>query len=96
MSRFLIEVPHEEEVVACARAVQVLLQTGSHFLTHAEFGCKDGDHRAWIFVEGNSKAEVRNILPVPYRAKARIVELNKFSLEELETLMEQHRGSPGV
>ncbi len=96
MPRFLIEVPHEAQVVACARAAQVLLQTGSHFLTHAEFGCKDGDHRAWIFVEGDSKAEVRNILPIPYRAKARVIELNRFSLEELETLIEMHRGNPGV
>ena len=96
MSRFLIEVPHEAEVMACARAVQVLMQTGSHFLTHADFGCKDGDHRAWIVVEGDSKAEVRNILPIPYRANARIVGLNKFSLEELETLIERHRGNAGV
>jgi hypothetical protein len=95
MPRYLIEVPHEEEVVACARAAQVLLRTGSHFLTHAEFGCKDGDHRAWILVEGDSKGDVRNVLPVPYRTKARIVELNRFSLEELDTLMERHRGSPG-
>ena len=96
MPRFLIEVPHEAEVVACARAAQVLLRTGSHFLTHADFGCSDGDHRAWIVVEGDSKAEVRNILPIPYRANARIVGLNKFSLEELDTLIEGHRGSAGV
>ncbi len=93
MPRFLIEVPHEEQVVACTRAAQVLLRTGSHYLTHADFGCKDGDHRAWIFVDGDSKAEVRNIVPVPYRAKARIIELNKFSLEELDALMESHRGA---
>ena len=35
MAKFLIEVPHEAEEVACARAVQTLLKTGSHFLTHA-------------------------------------------------------------
>ena len=63
MPRFLVEVPHEAETIACARAVQLLLQTGSHFLTHAEFGCKDGDHRGWIIVEGETKEEVRNILP---------------------------------
>ncbi|MBZ5639976.1 MAG: hypothetical protein LAO51_14610 [Acidobacteriia bacterium] len=96
MPRFLIEVPHEAEVVACARAAQVLLRTGSHFLTHADFGCNDGDHRAWIVVEGDSKAEVRNVLPVPYRANARIIGLNKFSLEELETLIERHQGNAGV
>jgi len=50
MPRFLIEVPHEEETVACARAVKVFLDSGSHFLTHADWGCKDGEHKAWLFM----------------------------------------------
>jgi len=46
MPRFLIEVPHEEETVACARAVKIFLESGSHFLTQADWGCKDGEHEA--------------------------------------------------
>jgi hypothetical protein len=38
MARFLIEVPHKAEPVACTRAVQIFLNTGSHFLTHADWG----------------------------------------------------------
>lgn len=92
MPRFLIEVPHESDQVACARAAQLLLQTGSHYLTHADFGCKDGDHRAWIVVEGRNKDEVRQTLPPAYRASARIVGLNKFTLEELGELLKHHGG----
>jgi hypothetical protein len=55
MARFLIEVPHESGVVSCARASKVLQETGSHFLTHADFGCKDGVHKAWIVVDVDSK-----------------------------------------
>jgi hypothetical protein len=36
MSRFLIEVPHEEDVISCIRAVEIFLKTGSHFLTNAD------------------------------------------------------------
>ena len=90
MPRFLIEVPHEAETVACARAAQVLLRTGSHYLTHADFGCMDGDHRAWIIVEGESKEEARNMLPPIYRSVARVVGLNKFSLAEIEQLVKHH------
>lgn len=96
MPRFLIEVPHEEEVVACARAAQLLLQTGSHFLTHADFGCSDGDHRAWIVIEAASKTEARNMLPGAYRARARVVGLNRFSIEELEALIRLHGGGSGA
>lgn len=91
MPRFLIESPHEEEVVACAKAVRVLLTSGSHFLTHADWGCKDGDHRAWIIVDVDSRDEARGLLPPAMRAQARIVKLNKFSLEEIDDIINHHR-----
>ena len=62
MSRCLIEVPHEAEKIACARAVKLLLQTGSHYLTDADLGCRDRDHRGWIIVEVENKVEARNTL----------------------------------
>jgi hypothetical protein len=92
MPRFLIEVPHEEEVVACARAVKVLLESGSHFLTHADFGCRDGVHKAWIVVDVDSKDEARGILPPAYRRQATIVQLGKFGLDELDELIGRHKG----
>ena len=91
MARFLIEVPHEAEKVACARAVQVLLKTGSHFLTHADYGCLDGEHKAWMIVEVESKKAAQAILPPAYRSQAMIVQLNKFSMEEIDEILTHHR-----
>jgi hypothetical protein len=92
MARFLVEVPHESEAVSCARASKVLLESGSHFLTHADFGCNDGVHKAWIVVDVDSKDEARNMLPPSYRRQATIVQLNKFGLNELDDLIKQHEG----
>ena len=92
MAKFLIEVPHESELVACARAVKVLLESGSHFLTHADFGCQDGVHKAWIMVDVDSKDEARSILPPAYRRQATIVQLGKFGLKELDDLLKRHEG----
>jgi hypothetical protein len=92
MPKFLLEVPHESDAIACARAVQVLLSTGSHFLTHADFGCHDGVHKAWITVDVESKEEARAILPAVYQHEATIVELNKFTLEEIDKILSHHRG----
>jgi hypothetical protein len=92
MARFLIEVPHESETVSCARASKVLLETGSHFLTHADFGCNDGVHKAWIVVDADSKDQARNIVPLAYRRQATIVQLNKFGLNELDDLIKRHEG----
>jgi hypothetical protein len=90
MPRFLIEVPHAAEKVACAHAVRVLLTTGSHYLTHADFGCRDGEHSGWIIVEVESKEEARSLLPPVYRSQAKIVQLNKFTVEELDELLSHH------
>ena len=92
MARFLIEVPHEAETVACARAAKILLQTGSHYVTHADFGCMDNDHRAWIVIECDTKNDARMTLPPVYRPNARITGLNKFTIEELDELIKHHAG----
>lgn len=92
MPRFFIEVPHESEKVACARAVYELLKTGSHFLTNADFGCLDGDHKAWITVDVESKEAARAIIPPEYRHNSKIVQLNKFKVEEMEEFLSHHKG----
>ena len=94
MARFLIEVSHEPEVIACIRAVEVFLRTGSHFLTRADWGCKDGVHKAWIMVELDSKSDALNIVPPDFRSQATVVQLNTFSLEQIEELRRHHDAGP--
>jgi hypothetical protein len=90
MARFLIEVPHDPEVVACARVVEVFLKTGSHFLTNADWGCKDGDHKALIIADVDSKDQARYIVPPAFRPGARVLQLNKFTMEEIDEILRYH------
>ncbi|UCC83471.1 MAG: hypothetical protein JSW46_00625 [Gemmatimonadota bacterium] len=94
MARFLIEVTHGPEVDACTRAVEVFLRTGSHFLTRADWGCKDGVHKAWIVVELDSKSDALNLVPPDFRSQATVVQLNTFSLEQIEELRRHHDAGP--
>ena len=82
MPRYLIEVPHDPTPLACTRAVEVLLRTGSHFLTHAYWGCKDQVHKSWIIMEFDSRADALNSVPMDFRHEARAIELNGFILDE--------------
>ena len=91
MARFLIEVAHEEEEIACAKVVQVFLNTGSHFLSHADWGCMDGEHKSWIIVDVGSKEEARSILPPAFRAQAKIIQLNNFTMAEIDDILRHHR-----
>ncbi len=90
MARFLIEVPHGSEQMACARAVQAFLSSGSHFVANADWGCRDGDHRAWMVVDVGSKEEARAIVPPIFRAQAQVVALNNFTLREIEGILREH------
>jgi hypothetical protein len=90
MARFLIEVPHDAEHVACTRVVEIFLKTGSHFLSNADWGCLDGDHNARIIVEVDSKDEARRILPPAFRAQAKIVQLNKLTIAEIDEIPQDH------
>jgi hypothetical protein len=82
MERFLIEIKHAPVKEACDLAVKTLLSTGSHFLTNADWGCKDNDHRCWIVLEVNDRDEARSILPSIYRDEAKIIRLVRFSLDD--------------
>jgi len=95
MSHFLIEVPHSAEKIACARVVQVFLATGSHLLSHADWGCLDGVHSAWMIVEVESKAEALGIVPPAFRSETRIVGLNRFSLPKIEAFLARHARKEG-
>ena len=89
-SKFMIEVPHDVGTVECARVVDVFLKSGSHFLAGAIWGCRDGEHKAWMIVEVESKEEARGIIPPLMRAKAKIVQLNAFTAKEIEDVLRQH------
>ena len=91
-SRFLIEVPHESATIDCAKVVDVFLKSGSHFLSKADWGCRDGEHKAWMIVDVEGKDEARRIVPPAFRHLARIVGLNKFTVEEIEAILREHKG----
>ena len=90
MPRFLIEVPHEAKKEACDRAVRVFLETGSHFMTNADWGCSDGEHKAWFVVDVDTREEAKQILPPAFRLQAKIVELTKFTMADVDTSLGYH------
>lgn len=91
MAKFLIEVPHSAELVACARVVQIFLKTGSHFLSHADWGCMDGEHKAWIIADVADKAEACYIIPPQFRSDAKVTKLNKFTMDEIDDILQKHQ-----
>ena len=91
MSRYLIEVPHDNRKQACDEAIRVFQMTGSHFLTNADWGCTDDIHRAWITVDLANKDEALLVVPPVYRSKAKVIKLEKFALETIKKSLKHHK-----
>jgi hypothetical protein len=92
--RFLVEVAHEPDALACVHVLEAFLRSGSHFLTRADWGCKDGDHRAWMIVEVGTKDEARNIVPSEFRLRTRVVGLHGFTVAEVAEMRRVHGMDP--
>jgi hypothetical protein len=91
MAKYLIEVPHEASEQACALAIQTFLHTGSHFLTNADWGCKDDEHKAWFMLDVDSKEQAKSVIPPGYRSDAKVTLLSRFRMEEVDEMLEDHK-----
>ena len=90
MAKFLIELEHEATKEACELAYKVILSSGSHFLTNAEWGCEDDAHCCWITVDLENKEEARSLIPPVFRNEARITELKHYELQDFKDSKKSH------
>ena len=96
MSKFLVEVSHANDQTECLHIVHVFLSTGSHFLANADWGCPDGEHKAWMIIDVPNREEALNILPPMYRDMAKVTQLTKFTLDDIEAEMQMHQAKHDV
>jgi hypothetical protein len=87
MAQFLIETEHTPEV--CVRVLDGVVQAGAHWLTKTDWGCHDGVHKAWLVVDADSRDEAGHLIPPVFRQSALLVQLNKFTAEEIRQLHEK-------
>ncbi len=59
-------------------------------MTNDDFGCLDGVHKAWFFMDASNKDEVLRVVPPAYRKDEKISQLNKFKLEDVVELLKHH------
>jgi hypothetical protein len=61
-------------------------------LSNADWGCYDGDHKAWIVLDLDSKKEALSVIPPGFKSEAKIVQLNKFTLQDIDKMSKHHQG----
>lgn len=81
MAKFVIESPHTDK--ECLQALDETVKMGN--IDKYVFGCKNGEHIAWAYVEAdNAEDAINNNLPSFLRDNAFAHKVNKFSPEEIK------------
>jgi len=81
--RYLLETPHTKE--ECLRELDEVLAEGKDVLNKFYWGCGTGDHTGYAIVDAENESEVKRLVPGFLRSKARIVELSKFTPEQIRS-----------
>jgi hypothetical protein len=82
MKKFIVVSHHTGD--ECVMALKEALAIG--YLTHFDWGCKDGVHTGWATLEAEDKAQAMMSVPVFLRKKAEVVQLTKFDPEKVKAM----------
>ena len=80
--KHIVTVPHTKG--ECLKALDEF--SDADLLDQCEFGCDDGDHTAYLFVEADHRAAALAKLPEHMQHNAKAVAIKKISREELKTM----------
>jgi hypothetical protein len=87
MDRYLVISPHTD--AECREAIQQVLFAG--YITHFDWGCKDGDHTGWVIIEAENAREALMVVPAGQRSSARAVRLARFTPADVEMMHNQQK-----
>lgn len=91
MATYLIEIPHSENTFECKQVIKLFVESGSHLLSNAHWGCKSGVHKSWFISDFDSKEEALRIVPPFLRHAANIIELTTFSKTDIVQFADANR-----
>ena len=91
MANYLIEIPHSENTFECKQVIKLFVESGSHLLANAHWGCKAGVHKSWFIGDFESKEEAILIVPPFLRHTANVIELTTFTKEDIAQFAEANK-----
>ena len=84
MEKYLIEIKNGGDTASCLRSIQSFLSSRSHYVTSVEWGCLEGEAKAWLIIKTKNSADALRIIPAAYRQYAKITRLHKFTAKEID------------
>lgn len=91
MATYLIEIPHSENTFECKQVIKLFVESGSHLLANAHWGCKAGVHKSWFISEFDNREQALQIVPPFLRHSANIIELTTFTKTDIAQFAEDNK-----
>ncbi len=95
MAHYVIETSHNEGeclqvlyIISAYVSLSIRLANldGMLLMINTWFGCMVGIHTGWLNIEADSEGEAGRVLPLSLREQARVVEVQKFTLQQIKSL----------
>jgi len=80
---YLVVSPHTPE--ECLKTLDSYVGKDQKTLAKIDWGCMAGDHTGYLKVTAESEQAARAMLPEGQRANAKVVPLNKFTVEQIKS-----------
>jgi len=91
MATYLIEIPHSQNTFECKQVIKLFVESGSHLLANAHWGCKSGVHKSWFISDFETREQALQIVPPFLRNSANIIELTTFSKADIAQFAEANQ-----
>ncbi|HLF77172.1 MAG TPA: hypothetical protein VJB57_06725 [Dehalococcoidia bacterium] len=88
MARYIVEIEHTPE--DCVAALDSVVAMSKELIGRFDWGCKAGAHTGWAVMEARDEATARMLLPTVARQSAKVVQLNKFTVEDVQSFHTGH------
>lgn len=86
MAKYVIESSHTPE--ECLKALDEMLAKGPEILDKFVWGCAQGEHTGWAYIEAEDKESTCAIIPEFLQEKAKVTEVSKFTPEQIKSFHE--------
>ena len=94
MEKYLIEIRNGGDSASCLRSIQSFLSSRTHYVTSVEWGCLEGEKKAWLIIKTGNSSDALRIIPAAYRQHAKITRLHKFTIKEIDRAFIKHNQIP--
>jgi len=88
VARFLVECPHTKE--DCLEALDSVVALSHSLMDRFDWGCNDDVHVGWLMIEAEDASTAKMMVPTNIRAKAKAIQLTKFTPQQVMSFHEAH------